>query len=221
MTKILPVILSFVLLSVLSSVAAPVDLSTEAEKASYSVGYQVGGDFQRQGWEINPDALVQGLRDAISISTPRLSPEEMNATLVNLKKRLVAEQQEARKQVDAAFLAANAKKEGVTVLPNGVQYSILRAGSGKKPSMQESVTILYRVTRSDGKEISSTEPGKPKTYPLAKAVPGLQEALQLMAEGAKWQIIIPPGLAAGERNPLADAGVVIYDLELVSVQPAS
>lgn len=221
MTKALLAFLGLALLPVIGSAAEPVKFETEAEKASYSVGYQVGGDFQRQGWEINPDAMVQGLRDAISKSEPRLSREEMNATLVNLKKKLVAEQQDARKQNDAAFLAANAKREGVTVMPNGVQYSILRAGTGKKPSMQESVTILYRVTRSDGKEISSTEPDKPKTYPVAKAVPGLQEVLQLMAEGAKWQIVIPPHLAAGERNPLADAGVVIYDLELVSVQPAT
>lgn len=221
MTKVLLAFLGLALLPAIGSAAEPVAFNTEAEKVSYSVGYQVGGDFQRQGWEINPDAMVQGLRDAISKSEPRLSPEEMNATLVNLKKRLVAEQQDARKQADAAFLAANAKREGVTVLPNGVQYNILRPGTGKKPSMQESVTILYRVTRSDGKEISSTEPGKPKTYPVAKAVPGLQEVLQLMAEGAKWQIVIPSGLAAGERNPLADTGVVIYDLELVSVQPAT
>jgi FKBP-type peptidyl-prolyl cis-trans isomerase FklB len=221
MTKFLPALLGLALLPALSLAAEPAALSTEAEKVSYSVGYQVGGDFQRQGWEISPDALVQGLRDAIAKNTPRLTQEEMNLTLGNLKKKLVAEQQAARKQTDAAFLAANAKQPGVTVLPSGVQYRVLQAGSGKKPTAQDSVTILYRVSRTDGKQIGSTEPGKPKTYPVAKAIPDLQEALQLMAEGAKWQIVIPSGLATGDREPLDDAGVIIYDLELVSVQSAT
>ena len=74
---------------------------------------------------------------------------------------------------------------------------------------------------ADGRQIGSTEPGKPKSYPVAKAIPALQEALQLMAEGAKWQIVIPPDAAPGDRDPLDDAGVIIYDLELVSVQPAT
>lgn len=221
MTKFSLAFFVLALLPAISLAAESIQLGTEAEKVSYSVGYQVGGDFQRQGWEISPDALVQGLRDAIGKSTPRLSQEEMNVTLLNLKKKLVAEQQAAKKQADAAFLADNAKQPGVTVLPSGVQYRVLQEGSGKKPTAQDSVTILYRVSRSDGKQIGSTEPGKPKTYPVAKALPGLQEALQLMAEGAKWQIVIPAGLGTGDRDPLDDIGVIIYDLELVSVQSAT
>ncbi|MCM2265899.1 MAG: FKBP-type peptidyl-prolyl cis-trans isomerase [Desulfuromonadales bacterium] len=221
MMKALPAFLLFTLLPVLSSGTETAKPVTEAGKVSYSVGYQVGGDFQRQGWEIDSDALVQGIRDAISKSEPQLSQAEMNATLMNLKKKLVAEQQSAKKQSDAAFLTANAKQPGVTVLPSGVQYRVLQEGSGRKPAAQDSVSLIYRVSRADGTQIGSTEPGKPKSYPVAKAVPGLQEVLQLMAEGAKWQIVIPPGLATGDREPLDDMGVIIYDLELVSVQPAT
>jgi FKBP-type peptidyl-prolyl cis-trans isomerase FklB len=213
------IFLGVMLLPIVCPAAEPSTFTTDAERVSYSVGYQVGGDFQRQGWEIDPDALVQGLRDAIGKSEPRLSPEEMQATLVNLKRKLVAEQQSARKQVDAAFLAENANRAGVVVLPSGVQYSVIKEGAGKKPALQDSVTILYRVTRSDGTQIGSTEPGKPKTYPVTKAVPALQEVLQLMAEGAKWQIVIPPGPRPGDRDPLDDMGVIIYELELVAVQP--
>lgn len=221
MTRYVLFIVGLIMFSAPGANAGSIRLDTETERTSYSVGYQVGDDFQRQGWEIDPDALVQGLRDAIDKSEPRLSREEMNATLVNLKKNLVVEQQVAKKQADAAFLAANAKQPGVTVLPSGVQYRVLQEGSGKKPAAQDSVTILYRVSRSDGRQIGSTEPGKPKTYPVAKAIPGLQEVLQLMAEGAKWQIVIPSGLATGDRDPLDDTGVIIYDLELVSVQSAT
>lgn len=196
-----------------------VELKSESDKINYSVGYQIGGDFKQQGLALNPDALVQGIRDALGSGTPLLSPAEMNGTLVNLKKKLVAQQQTAKKQADAAFLAANAKKSGVTVLPSGVQYSVMRAGTGKKPTVKDSVSILYRVSRTDGKEIGSTEPNTPKTYPMTKAIPGLQEVLPLMAAGAKWQIVIPTGLATGDREPLDDMGVIIYELELVSVQP--
>lgn len=221
MTKRLLVLSGLVLLPVAGLAAAPLSLDTDEQKVGYSVGYQIGGDFQRQGWSIDPDALVQGLRDAIGKNAPLLSAEEMKATLVSLQKKLIAEQQNAQKQADAAFLAENAKLAGVTVLPSGVQYRILRQGSGKKPTLQDNVSILYRVTRSDGRQISSTEPGKPKSYAVAKAISGLQEVLQLMPEGAKWQIVIPSGLATGDRDSLDDVGVIIYDLELVSVQPAT
>lgn len=211
-------LLWIILLSGFAWAGDRVKLKSEMDNINYSVGYQIGGDFKRQGLELNPEALVQGIRDAIENTEPLISHEQMQTTLVNLKKKLVAEQQGARRQADAAYLAENAKKEGVSVLPSGVQYRVIRKGSGKKPTPQDSVTIHYRVTRSDGVQIGSTETGNPKTYPLAKAIPGLQEVFPLMEEGAKWQIVIPPSQASGDRDPLDDLGVVIYELELVSVQ---
>lgn len=219
---------SLVLLPGICMAAGSIELKTEAEKINYSVGYQIGGDFKAQGVELAPDILVQGIRDALAKTAPLMSQEQMNTTLVNLKKKIVADQQRQEKQAaeenrkaSAAFLIEHAKQKGVTVLPSGVQYRVIKEGSGKKPTLQDSVSINYRVTRVDGKEIARTEANTPRSYPVAKAIPGLQEILPLMAEGAKWEVVLPTARAAGGREPLDDMGVIIYELELVSVLPAT
>ncbi len=195
----------------------------ETKKINYSVGYQIGGDFRRQGWELDAELLVLGIRDALGQAEPLLPPEQMNATLANLKKKIVVEQRETARLADAAFLAANAGKAGVVILPGGVQYKVIKQGAGKQPTLKDSVTIRYRVSRVNGREIATGYPDSgPKTYPLQKALPGLQKVLPLMAEGALWQIVLPPGPALGTRGEaLENAGVLIYELELVSVEPGN
>jgi FKBP-type peptidyl-prolyl cis-trans isomerase FklB len=210
-------------LSGLCTAAEKKELKSDTEKINYSVGYQIGGDFKSQGVELDPDALVQGVQDAISHNKPLLSPEQMNATLVALKKKILADQQRADKEASAAFLVTNAKQKGVTVLPSGVQYKVLKEGSGKRPTLKDEVKVHYRITRVDGKELGSTYVGgKPRTYSVAKAIPALQEVLPLMTEGAKWQVVIPPTAQKGsrDRDPLDDMGVLIYELELISVKTA-
>ena len=164
--------------------------------------------------------LLQGIRDAVNRANPLMSPEQMSTTLVNLKKKLEADQQTKAKEADAAFLAENSKKEGVVVLPSGVQYKVIKNGTGKQPTLKDSVVIQYQVSRIDGQKAVPINPdNKPKTYPLEKALPGLQEVLQLMKEGSIWQIVLPPGPALGTRGEaLERAGVLVYELELVSVQ---
>jgi FKBP-type peptidyl-prolyl cis-trans isomerase FklB len=228
MKNVLFSVIGLVLMPGVGLTADKVELKNEFDNINYSVGYQIGGDFKAQGVELNPELLVQGVRDAINKNTPLLSQEQMNTTLGDLKKKIVTDQKAQEKQAaaenrraSAAFLAENAKQEGVTVLPSGVQYKVLRAGSGKKPTLKDEVTVHYRITRVDGKEVSSTYVGgKPRTYLLAKAIPGLQEVLTLMAEGAKWQIVLPGGTASGGRDPLDDMGTMIYEMELLSVSPA-
>lgn len=219
--------IGMVLVPTLSWGVEKLELQSEKDRTNYSVGYQIGGDFKKQGVELNPEALVQGIRDALGNAVPLLPQEQMNATLLELKKKIAADQQVAEKQANAeyrkasaAFLKENAGKEGVTPLPSGVQYKVLKAGSGNKPTLKDEVRVHYRITRVDGKEVGSTYVGgKPRTYPLTKAIPGLQEVLQLMAEGAKWQIVLPSS-ATGGREPLDDMGVMIYEMELLSVLPA-
>jgi FKBP-type peptidyl-prolyl cis-trans isomerase FklB len=220
-------LLALVLVPGVCPAAGKAELKTETERINYSVGYQIGGDFKAQGVELTPDVLVQGIRDALNKNEPLLSQEQMNSTLISLKKKVVADQQQQEKQAaaenrkaSAAFLKENARQTGVTALPSGVQYKVLKAGSGKKPTLQDSITINYRVTRIDGKEIAKTDANTPKSYPVAKAIPGLQEVLLLMAEGAKWQIVLPAATASGGRDPLDDMGVMIYELELLSISPA-
>jgi FKBP-type peptidyl-prolyl cis-trans isomerase FklB len=223
MKKILMGCLGALLIPGICLAEVKVDPTNETERINYSIGYQIGGDFQRQGWKLNPELLVQGIRDAIEHAEPLMSPEQMNATLTGMKRRLVADQKEVSRQAEAVFLKENAGKKGVVVLPSGVQYTVVKDGNGKQPAPNDSVTIRYRVNRVDGQAISTDYPdSKPKTYPLKKALPGLQEVLQLMKAGSVWQIVLPPGPALGSRGEvLENAGVLVYHLELVSVQPGN
>lgn len=115
-------------------------------------------------------------------------------------------------------LSANARKEGVVVQPNGLQYKVLKEGSGKSPTLKDTVVVNYRATKIDGQEFdSSYRDGKPTDIPLEKVIPGWQEALPLMKEGTKCQLFIPADLAFDERGPLADR-TVIYEIELIEVK---
>ena len=204
----------------------PVDLKTETGRINYSVGYQIGGDFKRQGVVLDSPALVQGIEDALQTSGPQITPEVMENTLKTLKQRIDAEQKEQRlSQLEKYrgegrdFLAANAKSEGVVTLPSGLQYRILQEGLGPKPTLSDTVTVHYRGTQIDGSEFDSSYRRKePATFPLTNVIPGWQEALQLMREGGRWQLFIPADLAFGERGPLAER-VVIYEIELLRVNP--
>jgi FKBP-type peptidyl-prolyl cis-trans isomerase FklB len=206
--------------------AEPVDLKTETGRINYSVGYQIGGDFKRQGVVLDSPALVQGIEDALQTSGPQITPEVMENTLKTLKQRIDAEQKEQRlSQLEKYrgegrdFLAANAKSEGVVTLPSGLQYRILQEGLGPKPTLSDTVTVHYRGTQIDGSEFDSSYRRKePATFPLTNVIPGWQEALQLMREGGRWKLFIPADLAFGERGPLAER-VVIYEIELLRVNP--
>ena len=200
-------------------------LTSERDKINYSVGYQIGGDFKKEGVELAPDLLVRGIRAALEGTQPALSPEEMRTTLMELKKKITAEQDKEKRLAmekyraeGETFLAKNAKAEGVVTLASGLQYKVLKEGTGKKPTVKDTVTVNYRATLVDGTEFdSSIRDGKPATIPLASVIPGWQEALPLMKEGAKWLLFIPHHLAFGEKGPLADR-TVIYEIELVSVK---
>ena len=142
---------------------------------------------------------------------------------------MMAKQQEMAKKLGEknkaegeAFLAENKKKEGVITLPSGLQYKVIKAGTGKKPKATDTVTVHYQGTLIDGKEFdSSYRRGQPVTFPVNGVIPGWTEALQLMEEGAKWQIFIPSSLAYGDRGAGRDIGphaTLIFEIELVSIQ---
>lgn len=220
-----PLVLWLLLLPLSAWGADQPELKTEKDKINYSVGYQIGGDFKKQGVELSPEILVRGIQDALSEVSPLLTKDEMYTVLVGLKRKILTDQQGPRKLVrqvpeeETAFFAENAKKEGVKTLPSGLQFKSLTSGSGKSPTSEDTVTVHYRATRIDGTEFDSTyRIKKPRTLSLQNLIPGLKEALQLMKEGDRWQIFIPPPLAFGQKGSLAGKGV-IYDMELVSVQP--
>lgn len=215
--------LSLILLPVLSvaaeSAAKP---ATETEQVNYSIGYQLGSDFKKQGWQINPEVMVQGIQDAINGTQPRLSEEQMKATLIEMKRKLVLAQQQAAidyQRASAEFMKANAAKEGVVALPSGVQYKVLKEGTGKKPTPEDTVRIHFKLFKVDGTEVGSTyASGDPRVVSLSAAMPGLQEVICLMKEGARYQIVLPQGMAASNREK-DDSGASIYELELISIKP--
>jgi len=212
--------LGILFIPVLCLGADKIEIKSEADRINYSIGYQIGGDFQRQKMELKADIMTQGIHDAMNNNKPLMPQEQMNATLKNVKKKLMADQTAMAKKADAAFLAENARKEGVKSLPSGIQYKVIKDGSGRKPVPDDNVTIKYRVTRVEGQNIPADfSDSEPKTYPLKKTLPGLQQVLPLMKEGSIWQIVLPPGPALGGRGEtLERAGVLIYDLELISAQ---
>jgi FKBP-type peptidyl-prolyl cis-trans isomerase FklB len=203
------------------------EIESRADRAGYSLGFQIGGDLEREGQEIDADALLKGLRDALQGKSPSISTEEMNAILVDLKKRMKASERDDRRQEaeqyreeGREFLADNATKEGVVSLSSGLQYKVLREGTGNHPAPNDKVKVRYRSTMIDGTEFhdSSGPEGEPETLHVSGVIRGLTEALQLMREGARWQLFVPADLAFGRRGPLADR-TVIYEIDLISIEP--
>jgi FKBP-type peptidyl-prolyl cis-trans isomerase FklB len=200
-------------------------LKEEKDRVSYSVGYQIGGDLEKQHMGIDPAAFLKGIEDALAEAQPQLSPGEMRAILQEMKSKILAEKRQ-QKQAKAEkyrgegreFLAANARKEGVVTLPSGLQYKILREGTGRTPGPTDKVTVHYRGTLIDGTEFgSSYRKNEPATFYVNGVIQGLTEALLLMKEGAKWQLFIPADLAYGERGPVGEK-TVIFDVELISFE---
>ena len=229
MKYILMVIFSVVLFFGVCSAGEKMELKNRKDWVSYSVGYQVGGDFKRQGMDINPKVLVKGIQDALAGIEPLMTQDEMRKTLLELKKKIVAVQKQQMKAKGEknlaegkAFLAKNRKKEGVKTLTNGLQYRVIKQGSGKSPQKSDSVTVHYRGTLINGTEFDSSYSRKqPATFRTDRVIPGWTEALQMMKEGAKWQLFIPPKLAYGERgagSQIPPNSTLIFEVELISVK---
>lgn len=198
----------------------------DASKMNYALGYQLGHDLTTI--EFKPDSLLRGIQDSRSGAKSKLSDAEMEASLGALQKNInelrAKEQAETAKKAavaGATYLLENAKRPGVTTTANGVQYKVLTPGTGRKPIAADTVTANYRGTLVDGTEFASTyKVGKPATFPVTAGGAGLAEALQLMSEGAKYQVAIPSALASGDRGALANQ-VLLFEIELISVQPAA
>lgn len=224
------VILTFVIVALVAGVGfggEPVQLKDENERLNYSYGFQIGDSLKRQGVDINPDVVKKGLEDALSGAEPQLTQEEMRTTLEEFqKKKQLAQHKERQIKKDLTrkegkdFLATNSKKPGVVTLPSGLQYRVIREGKGKSPGPHDEVMVNYRGTLINGHEFdSSYNKDEPATFRVDGVIKGWTEALQLMEEGAKWQLFIPPDLAYGKRGPLEDQ-TLIFDVELISVESA-
>jgi len=206
-----------------------VALTTQQDKISYAIGMNMAKTLQRQSVDVEPDIVAKGLKDVLAGNKPLLSDDEAMTTLTTLQNDMRARQQEKAQQLGLAnkkegedFLAANKGKEGVVALPSGLQYKILKEGSGPKPSASDSVVCNYRGTLINGTEFdSSYKRGEPATFPVSGVIKGWTEALQLMPVGSKWQLFIPSDLAYGQRGAGSDIGpnaTLIFEVELLSIQ---
>jgi FKBP-type peptidyl-prolyl cis-trans isomerase FklB len=207
----------------------PLTLTTQKDKVSYAVGMSMAKTLQRDSLDVNPDILVKGLRDVLTGNKPLLTDQEAGATLGALQEEMRAKQQEKAQQAGLSnkkegddFLAANKGKEGVVTLPSGLQYKILKQGTGPKPTAADSVVCNYRGTLINGTEFdSSYKRGLPATFPVGGVIKGWTEALQLMPVGSKWQLFVPSDLAYGARGAGQDIGpnaTLIFEVELISIQ---
>jgi FKBP-type peptidyl-prolyl cis-trans isomerase len=212
--------------------ASTLTLKTQKEKASYALGMKIGGDLRRQtvNTAVDPALTARGLRDALAGTKPLLTEEEEKAALTQLQTEIRTKQEAKAKEASApnrkdgdAFLATNKGKEGVVTLPDGLEYKILTAGTGPKPTASDTVTVNYKGTLIDGTEFdSSYKRGQPATFPVGGVIKGWTEALQLMPVGSKWQLFIPTDLAYGDsgRPGIPPGATLVFEVELISIGEA-
>jgi len=202
---------------------------TQKEKISYAIGMEMGKGVKTQGLDVDPSILEQGLKDALSGAKSQMSEDEIKQVITALQQDIRQKQMQVQEAAAAenktkgeAFLAANAKKEGVVALPDGLQYKILTAGQGKKPVESDTVLCNYKGTFVDGTEFdSSAQAGKPVPFEVKNVIPGFKEVLQLMPVGSKWQVFVPSNLAYGERGAggvIGPNAMLIFEIELVSIE---
>jgi FKBP-type peptidyl-prolyl cis-trans isomerase len=205
-------------------------LTTPEDIFSYAFGMNVGQSLQTQGVRVNPDVFARGLKDTLAGGKTLLSDDEAKAALARAQNAIRQEQQakmkkegEVNKKEGDEFLAANKTKEGVVTLPSGLQYRILKAGTGPRPQASDVVVCNYRGTLLNGAEFdSSYKRGTPAIFPVNGVIKGWTEGLQLMPVGSKWQLFVPPDLAYGDHAIGQEVGAnsaLIFEVELISIQP--
>jgi FKBP-type peptidyl-prolyl cis-trans isomerase FklB len=204
--------------------AEKTELKTDAEKNGYSVGYDIGHSLKRQLEGVDAASMARGLKDGMSGVAPVLSETEMKQRFVALQQESARKIQEKNKKEGEAYLAKNKDAKGVKTTASGLQYKVITTGKGKKPGLEDTVTVNYRGTLIDGTEFdSSYKRGQPATFPVKGVISGWTEALQLMPTGSKWMLYIPSSLAYGERGPgpmIGPNSTLIFEVELLSIAPS-
>lgn len=204
-------------------------MKVEMDKVSYVLGQSVGGDFKRQGIEIDPEIFTKSFTEAFNGEQSKMPVGEMQQVMQNFQKamqdKMQAQQQAAgSKNIEAGekFLAENKDKDGVTVTESGLQYKVITEGSGKKPAATDTVETHYEGKTLDGKIFdSSYKRGQTTTFPLNGVIKGWTEALQLMKEGSKYELYIPHELAygaAGSGGTIEPYSTLVFTVELIAVK---
>lgn len=192
------------------------------DKVSYALGLSIGNNFQSSGIkQLQVADFVKGLEDVLGEKQPAISYEEAKQVINDYFMKLQQERLEINKQAGAEFLEINCHKAGVVELPSGLQYEILKQGTGAKPSANDKVKCHYHGTLINGTVFdSSVQRGEPATFGVSQVIPGWVEALQLMPVGSKWRLFIPSNLAYGEHGAgdvIEPNSTLIFDVELLDI----
>lgn len=238
MKKIVVFSLSLLLLSLAScqkagasadQVLKKEDLDNQKKKVSYAIGLDIGKNFKARGMDIDADIMLQGLKDGQNAAAPLLKDEEIQKVMSQFQQEMVKADQEKRlangaenKAKEEAFLKENAQKPGVKVTASGLQYTVIKEGTGPLPKESDTVKVHYRGSLLDGTEFdSSYKRNEPAVFPLKGVIKGWTEALQLMKVGSKYQIVLPSSLAYGENGAgqvIGPNATLVFEVELLSIE---
>ncbi len=211
-----------------------ISIESQTDKISYAIGTQIGNSLKSQEIEINLDLLILGIKHVLDGKELAMSPEQIRETMMAFQKTMQEKMQKQRaemqqKQMEEAeanlatgkiFLEANAKAEGVKTLDSGLQYKVIKEGTGNKPTAMDKVKVHYKGTLINGTEFdSSYKRGEPAEFMLNGVIKGWTEGLQLMTKGSKYQFFIPPDLAYGAqpRPTIPGNSVLIFEVELLEI----
>ena len=228
MLKQLPAILGCMGLALSVTAQADDSLKTPKDKVSYSIGINWGTQLSQAKGKIDIDIVSQGMKDGFNAQKPKMTMDEMKQAITDFQAAIQKEQQDqmnkagaANKKAGETFLAKNKKEKGVKTLASGLQYKVIKAGTGDSPKATDTVVTHYRGNLIDGKVFdSSYKRGQPATFPVNGVIKGWTEALQKMKVGAKWQLFIPADLAYGEKGPasIGPNSVLIFEIELLEIK---
>lgn len=204
--------------------AAPAASKVDMKKVSSIIGHNIGSGISGDGIDADADSMSAGLKAGLANKESQISEEDSKAVMEIFQKEMMAKQEALAKEaakVGEAFLTSNKAKKGVSVTKSGLQYEVIKSGSGKTPTTADNVTTHYTGTLIDGTKFdSSVDRGEPATFPVTGVIKGWTEALQLMKEGDKWKLFIPYGLAYGERGSpprIPPYAALIFEIELIKV----
>ena len=220
--------LAFLVMAGQSNAQASKELKSRKDSISYAIGCNIGNSFKSQQLDIDVDLLAQAIKDIVAGSKVKMPEDKVAACLQSFQQEMTSKMQEKMKRENDKndldgqnFLAENKKKEGVKVTESGLQYQVIKEGTGEIPKSTDKVTVHYVGTLLGGKEFdSSIKRGQPATFPVTGVIPGWTEALQLMKVGSKWDLWIPSKLAYGERGAGADippGSMLHFEVELLGI----
>lgn len=228
MKYLLIALFTFGIFACQSNTQNKMQLKTRTDSVSYTIGMDIGKNLKNQKIQVVPEVLAQGIRDILDSNQTLLTEEQASEVISTLQQELMAKHQEMmemkkekNKKESDDFLSENKKKTGVVSLPSGLQYKVIKMGTGPKPKATDRVTVHYKGTLIDGTEFdNSYTRGEPATFTVNQVIKGWTEALQLMPVGSKWIIYLPPDLAYGEQGAgevIEPNSLLIFEVELIKI----